>query len=269
VTANDETLAGGAPALIRVNSGELDASAEIARLVEEVRSDADAFVFLSGGASKMSEDDRRQLLDLMNALPVLANRGVRLAVGDGGTKAGLMEAAGRARLSARSPFPLVGVAPGPEVDGGTTPVDPNHSHVVAVENPAWAEARAREGWSPDQGYWGSEVDAMFDLFGRLSRGRPAVAIVGNGGAVTLQEVRRYVEAGRTMIVVAGSGRAADALVSLLRGTASDNPEVAQLSQAAQAAGLMSRPELYDVFPAADGAVALADRIARHLSPPAG
>lgn len=260
--------AAGTPAVIHVTSGELDSSPEIAELVEAVRRDADAFVFLSGGASKISEEDRRQLLDLMNALAVLANRGVRLAVGDGGTKAGLMEAAGRARLSARPPFPLVGVAPGPELNGGKTAIDPNHSHVVAVDNPAWVEARAHRGWSPDQGYWGSEVDAMFDLFGRLSRGRPAIAIVANGGAVTLQEIRKYVETGQAMILVAGSGRAADALVSLVRGTASHDPEVVQLREAAQADGLMSRPELYEVFPATDGAAALADRIAWHLSTPA-
>lgn len=255
------------PTLIRVMSGKLDSSAEIARLVADVRRDAEGFVFLSGGASKISEDDRQQLVGLMKALPLLANRGVRLAVGDGGTKAGLMEAAGRARLSARPPFPLVGVAPGPEVDGGTTPVDPNHSHVVAVENPAWAAARLREGWSPDQGYWGSEVDAMFDLFNRLCHGRPAVGLVANGGTVTLQEVRNHVAAGRRMILIAGSGRAADALISLLRGTASSNPEVVQLSRVAHAEGLASRPELYDVFQVADGVAALADRIARHLTTP--
>ena len=255
----------GAPALIRVTSGRLDASPEIARLVQEVRRDADAFVFLSGGASKMSEGDRRQLLDLMSALSLLANRGVRLAVGDGGTKAGLMEAAGRARMAARPPFPLVGVAPAPEVEPGKTAVEPNHSHLVAVDNPAWAEARAREGWTPDQGYWGSEVDAMFDLFGRLSRDRPAVAVVGNGGAVTLQEIRKHEEARRRIILVAGSGRAADAVVSLLRGTAGATDEIARLRAAAQSEGLVSRPELFQVFAAKEGAAALADLIERHLA----
>ena len=178
-----------------------------------------------------------------------------------------MEAAGRARLAARPPFPLVGVAPRPEVDGGDTPVEPNHSHLVAVENPSWVAARSQAGWRPDQGYWGSEVDAMFDLFDRLSRGRPAVAVVGNGGAVTLQEIGKHVAAGRSMIVVAGSGRAADALASLLGGTGPNDPEVVELSQAAQANGLMVRPELYELFPAEDGAAALADVIARHLSTP--
>lgn len=252
------------PAVIRVNSGQLDSSPEIAKLVEDVRRDAEAFVFLSGGASKMSDDDRRQLLELMQALTILADGGLRVAVGDGGTKAGLMEAAGLARVAARRPFPLVGVAPGPEVDRGKTPIDPNHSHVVAVSNPGWVHTHEREGWTPDQGAWGSEVDAMFDLFGRLSRGRPAVAILANGGHVTLQEVRKNVEAGRKMIIIEGSGRAADALVSLLRETASDDSEVRRLSDAAKAEGLMFRPDLYDVFSAGDGATALADRIRRQL-----
>jgi hypothetical protein len=261
---------GHLPVVIRVVSGQLHASPEIAQLVDDVRGRADVFVFLSGGASKISEPARRTLLGLLDALPILVDRGVRIAAGDGGTKAGLMEAAGIARLKARTPFPLVGVAPAPETttgpEPGKTELDPNHSHVVVVENPLWIKERRRAGWTPDQGYWGSEVDTMRDLFDRLSRERPSVAIVANGGAVTLQEVRMHVESGRTMIVVADSGRAADALISVLRGTEPADDEIRELSEAARSADLFSRRELYKVFTAADGAAALADTVARHLTP---
>ena len=54
--------------------------------------------------------------------------------------------------------------------------------------------------------------------GKLADGRPAVTIVANGGGITLTEVDANIRAGRRMIVIEGSGRAADALVSLLKKT---------------------------------------------------
>ena len=48
-----------------------------------------------------------------------------------------MEAAGRARRASSYAFPLIGVAPAREIPPrGKTPVDPNHSHVIAVDNPS-------------------------------------------------------------------------------------------------------------------------------------
>jgi hypothetical protein len=52
----------------------------------------------------MQEDQQRQLLAMFDALSLLAKAGRRIAVGDGGTKAGIMEAAGSrvARAAAHS-----------------------------------------------------------------------------------------------------------------------------------------------------------------------
>ena len=84
----------------------------------------------------MSEDHQRQLLAMFDALTLVAKTGRRIAVGDGGTQAGIMEAAGLARRASGNAFPLIGVAPAREIQPrGKTPVDPNHSHVVAVDNP--------------------------------------------------------------------------------------------------------------------------------------
>ena len=184
---------------------------QLTALIAEIRKQADAFVFLSGGASQMSEDHQRQLLAMFDALMLVARSGRRIAVGDGGTQAGIMEAAGLARLASGNAFPLIGVAPAREIQPrGKTPVDPNHSHVVAVDNPS----------APAQDSWGSETDTMYWLFAKLAEGRPSVTVVANGGGITLAEVDANVRAGRRTILIEGSGRAADALISLVRKTKS-------------------------------------------------
>jgi hypothetical protein len=176
-----------------------------------------------------------------------------------------MEAAGRARQGAGGAFPLVGVAPAPDVtasgEPGKTPIDPNHSHVVTVENPAWTEARRAEGWKPENGYWGSETGAMYALFGRLAAGRPSVVLVANGGTITLDEVRENIGQRRPIVVIAGSGRAADAIVSLLEGTTPADEEIQRLRVTAAALDLVASRELVRVFRLEEGPPALARLLA--------
>ena len=45
---------------------------------------------------------------------------------------------------------------------------------------------------------------MYWLFGKLSKGRPSITIVANGGGITLAEVAANVRAGRHMIVLAAA-----------------------------------------------------------------
>jgi len=112
----------------------------------------------------MRDDQQRQLLAIFEALTLVAKSGRRIAAGDGGTQAGIMEAAGHARRASGNAFPLIGVAPAREVvPRGKTP-DPNHSHVVAVDNPS----------APKQDSWGSETEAMYWLFAKLTEGRRSV-----------------------------------------------------------------------------------------------
>jgi hypothetical protein len=204
------------PRVLSASSVDPDKNAQLSSLIAEIRKQADAFVFLSGGASKMGAEDQRQLLAMFDALTLIVKSGRRIAVGDGGTQAGIMEAAGHARRASGGAFPLVGVAPAREVPPrGKTPLDPNHSHVVAVDNPS----------APAQDSWGSETETMYWLFGKLAEGRPSVTIVANGGGITLTEVEANVRAGRRMILIEGSGRAANALVALLRKTPVVDAEV--------------------------------------------
>ena len=176
---------------------------------------------------------------------------MRIAVGDGGTRAGIMEAAGRARRASGNAFSLIGVAPAGEIPPrGKTPLDPNHSHIVAVDDPS----------APAHDSWGSETVTMYWLFAKLSEGRPSVAIVANGGGITLKEVEANVRAGRHMILIEGSGRAADALGSLLHQTKVTAPEVVSLREQAEKAALARRPELFTVVPLEGGASSLRDAI---------
>jgi hypothetical protein len=88
---------------------------------------------------------------------------------------------------------------------------------------------------------------MYEIFERLSEGRPSVALVANGGAVTLAEVDRNITANRSIVLIAGSGRAADALASLLAGTVPERGEVSELRTQAAAARLARRPELFRIL----------------------
>ncbi len=239
------------PRVLHVSSVDPDKNANLAALVAEIRTKADAFVFLSGGASKMREDHQRELLSMFHALGLLAEGGRRIGVGDGGTQAGIMEAAGQSRRASGQAFPLIGVAPAGEIPPkGRTPIDPNHSHVVAVLNPS----------APAQDAWGSETDTMYWLFARLAEGRPSVTVIANGGRVTLSEVAANVDADRRMILIEGSGRAADALVSLLKGTTPADAEGMSLRERAEKAALARRPELFQIVALRDGAVGLQQAI---------
>jgi SLOG in TRPM, prokaryote len=242
---------------LEVSSAHRETDARLANLIEEVRRQADSFVFLMGGASDMDTSRHRQALDMLGALTALARDGYRLAVGDGGTHAGIMEAAGLARRASGNRFLLVGVAPAIDVPPhGATPLDPNHSHIVTVAHPSVTQ--------PDA--WGSETETMYWLFARMSEGRPSVAVLVNGGDIALKEVLANVTAGRPTFVLDGSGRAADAIARLVKGEALAD-EVAELGVRAQAMGVFARPTLFRVLPLSAGADGLRHAIVEIIGRP--
>jgi hypothetical protein len=229
---------------VPVLASRIDDDPAVGALVREMRNEADAFVFLSGGASKMSSESERALLDLFDGLSMMAAEGLRLGVGDGGTQAGIMQAAGNARARSKAPFPLLGISPAREIPPpGTTPVDPNHSAIIAVDNPDW---------DGTDGYFGSETGAMYKVFARLAEGKPSAAVVANGGGITLTEVDENIRAGRPIVLVSGSGRAADALVSLLDHRETKDGGEVELRQKAEALNLLRRPDLFHTFKVGDG-----------------
>jgi SLOG in TRPM, prokaryote len=234
---------------LEVSSVAPESNAKLANLVAEIRHQADRFVFLTGGASKIEPKDAPALA-LFDALVSLAHQGYRLAVGDGGTQAGIMAAAGKARRASGNRFLLIGVAPTIEVPPhGDTPLDPNHSHIVTVTDPA-----ARKGDA-----WGTETETMFWLFARLAEGRRSVGVLVNGGWIALTEVAATVAAARPLIVVDGSGRAADAVACLIKGVA-PSPSIADLYEHAHSLSLPGRRDLFHLLPVSAGASGLYDAI---------
>jgi hypothetical protein len=136
------------------------------------------------------------------------------AVVDGGTDSGVMRAMGQARDAAGGHFPLVGVAaegtvvvPGIAAGPDAAPLELRHTQLILVPGDSWG----------DESPWLSRVAAA------IADGQPSVTLVVNGGEVTYDDIRHSLQAGRPVIVVAGTGRTADAIAAAARGRAADPP----------------------------------------------
>ena len=242
------------PVMYEASSSYPERNPALQTLIDEVRAQSDCLVILSGGASDMSPVQQDQIAHVLEALTVMGQDGRRIAVGDGGTHSGVMAAAGMARLASGNRFPLVGITPAGEVPPhGGTPLDPNHSHIVVVSNPS----------SIDDG-WGSETKLMYWLLDRIAEGRPSVAVVVNGGEITLDEVAANLEAERHVILIESSGRAADALIALLTDSHPTDDDILRLKARAARADLARRPELFHVVPISAGPVGLRNTLVRLL-----
>lgn len=175
-------------------------------------------LFITGGASKMSDEDKRLTRALFeDAIAPFAQRH-NIVVIDGGTKSGVIEMMATARLKGNFTFPLVGVAPHSKVtypdkpagSSGEHPLCPGHSHFAFVTG--------------DDYGWESEmiVNMAHVLAGgqrdRAGRARAALGIVVNGGSITRQEAlmatSKYIDI--PLVVMEGSGRFADELASAVR-----------------------------------------------------
>lgn len=160
---------------------------------------------LVGGAGALGAEDEAGLTVLIRdyLVPVVVRAGA--SVIDGGTDAGVMRAIGAARSDASAQFQLIGVAaagtvpsPGdaPEEDAEAE-IDSNHTHIVLVPGTDWG----------DESPWLAEVASA------LSAGYPSATLLVNGGEIAYADVHHSLTAGRPLIVLAGSGRTADAIAS--------------------------------------------------------
>jgi hypothetical protein len=170
-------------------------------------------VTVLGGAGGLDETDIENLrsLFLSGIVPVLQQHNA--AAVDGGTLSGVMRLIGEARAQFGASFPLVGVTaagtvqlPGrparPDVD---TVLEPHHTHFIIVPGDEW----------------GAESPWIADTTSVLAGGRPSVTVLINGGEIAYADVERSVQASRRVVVVAGSGRTADAIAAALVGEISD------------------------------------------------
>jgi hypothetical protein len=86
-------------------------------------------------------------------------------------------------------------------------------------------------------------------------------LVVNGGAITLDEVERNLAQRRPIVVLAGSGRAADAIVAHVRGIEPPEPAVRQLQDAVAQLGLDAHRDLVHVVDLGAGPAGLTERLA--------
>jgi SLOG in TRPM, prokaryote len=173
---------------------------------------------LVGGAGGMMPDHLAGMAEAMKPLvPALDRWGAAMV--DGGTDSGVMQVMGHARDSAGASFPLVGVAAeGTVIVPGRLPapdaaaLEPHHTQVILVPGDAWG----------DESPWLSRVATA------IAGGRPSLTLVVNGGQITYDDIGYSLRAGRPVIILAGTGRTADAIAAATHGDAED-PRAAQVA----------------------------------------
>jgi hypothetical protein len=137
------------------------------------------------------------------------------AVVDGGTDSGVMRVMGEARDAAEATFALVGVAARGTVtvpgeygsDSDTVYLEPHHTQVLLVPGHTWG----------DESPWLSHVATV------IAGGHPSATLVVNGGEITYEDIAHAMTAGRPVIVVAGTGRTADAIAAAAAGQTAGDP----------------------------------------------
>ena len=169
-----------------------------------------------GGASGLDADQQVHLESLFQAVLAPLAEEMQLCVVDGGTDAGVMQLMGQARTVIGGTFPLIGVAPRSLVNlpdqPATNPdgcaLEPNHTHCLLVPGEKWG----------DESVWIADIATL------IAGPKTSLTILINGGAVTLQDAYASLQAGREIVIMAGTGRVADDIAQALE--CQDSPEAA-------------------------------------------
>ncbi len=166
-----------------------------------------------GGAKKLGLMETEQVRELFTDILAPLAQKWEANVVDGGTNSGVMSLMGQARASINGTFALVGVVPIglavlPDEDSSLLAdgcLEPNHTHFILV---------------PGQN-WGDESPWLANIATELAGQSPSVTVWINGGEITWKDAQANVDEDRTLIVIEGSGRAADLLASVAHGQSSD------------------------------------------------
>jgi SLOG in TRPM, prokaryote len=141
------------------------------------------------------------------------------AIVDGGTDSGVMKVMGKLRQAAGGRFPLVGVAaegtvvlPGRPTRSDAATLEPHHTHVILVPGDTWG----------DESPWLSRVATA------IADGEPSLTLVVNGGQITYDDIDHSLQANRPVLILAGTGRTADAIAAAARGESGD-PKAARIA----------------------------------------
>lgn len=171
-------------------------------------------LFISGGASGMSDYDKKQTELMMEAVALFAEKN-HITLIDGGTESGIMKMCGDIRIRHKYTFPLLGVTPRGLVSYPDHPnpqaqaeLEDGHTHFVLIEGDEW----------------GAESEMIINLTMTMSglgtTGRKtAMGILINGGKIAMQEIylaTTHNQHKLPIIVLDGSGRAADEVSTAFR-----------------------------------------------------
>jgi hypothetical protein len=165
-------------------------------------------IVLIGGAGGVREEDWHPIRQAIDVIANVADR-MGAAVVEGGTHSGIMSVVGKIRAERGYTFPLIGVAaegtvtwPGREKGilehiaqrDEPSPLDAQHTHFILVPGDNWG----------DESPWIAETATI------LAGEHPSVAILINGGMISRDmDVPNNLDAGRAVLVIEGTGRAAD------------------------------------------------------------
>ena len=175
-------------------------------------------VVVVGGAASLEKTgiDGLRPLFATGITPVMQRYG---AVGvDGGTPFGVMRLSGEARAVAVPAFPVVGVVAagtvqlprGKPFNHAETVLEAHHTHFVIVPGDNWG----------DEAPWIARTATV------LAGAASSITVLIGGGEIAYADVGHSVEAGRRVVVVAGSGGTADRLVDALAGATADQRSAA-------------------------------------------
>ncbi|SDZ19442.1 hypothetical protein SAMN05660209_04989 [Geodermatophilus africanus] len=169
---------------------------------------------LVGGAAGMDGIHLQLVDEVFRSAVIPVVDGCGGAVVDGGTDAGIMRLIGQVRSASGASFPLVGVAAegtvaaasGAQPKGGdTAELEPHHTHVILVPGDSW----------------GDESPWLAAVVSAIAGGKPSATLVVNGGEITYADVERSLAGGRPVLVLAGTGRTADAVAAAAAGKTAD------------------------------------------------
>jgi hypothetical protein len=191
-----------------VRVGAID---DLAGAVRELAVGNRAALVVVGGASGMSPREIRRLGPLFRDVLAPLAQQLGATVIDGGTDTGVMRLMGSARGEGGWQFPLIGVIVDELANysgafrAEAVDLEPNHTHFVLVPGSEWGE----------------EAPWLARLATVVAGPDGSATVLVNGGEIAMADVRQSIDSGRHVVVLDGSGRAADALAAAVRGEQAD------------------------------------------------
>lgn len=174
---------------------------------------------LIGGASGLDGDGQARVQRFFRDTFVPAIAATGATVLDGGTDAGVMRLIGAERERSGGSWRLIGVAPFAKVrvpgSPGVTALARGHSDVILVPGDAWG----------DESRW-------FHLIAERLAPDRTVTVLVNGGPIALDEIEQSIDRGGRVLVVDGSGRAADDIGAAMGERADTGSRPARLAASA-------------------------------------